>query len=204
MHIGIESVQTLIFIGAFEFTGKTKNQLLVAARLILVNFRPEDRNPLLLQEPAKEYKLPELARSRFEDAFDEIELLGFPVSFSPFDLLQTPFRGDIMARQLLGCHKKTVRMLAYLISRKHVPTKKGDMYFGTWIDAEGEFFDTAHFSDSLRQYPFQGAAATCFWAPSRWTTTSLPSRYRKWQRCRSYPTWRYSGTDENGSMRTGT
>lgn len=156
IHIGIEGVQTLIFIGAFQFTGKTKNQLLVAARLILVNFRPENRTPLLLQEPAKEYKLPELARSHFEDAFDEIELLGFPVSFSPFDLLQTAFRGDVMAKDLLGCHKKTVRMLAYLISRKHVPTKKGEMYFGTWIDAEGVFFDTAHFSDSLREYPFQG------------------------------------------------
>lgn len=47
-------------------------------------------------------------------------------------------------------------MLAYLISRKHVPTKKGEMYFGTWIDAEGSFFDTAHFPDSLKQYPFQG------------------------------------------------
>lgn len=156
IHIGIEGVQTLIFIGAFRFTGKTKNQLLVAARLILVNFRPENRTPLLLQEPAKEYKLPELSRSRFEDAFDEIELLGFPISFSPFDLLQTPFRGDVMAKDLLGHHKKTVRMLAYLISRKHVPTKKGEMYFGTWIDAEGTFFDTAHFPDSLKNNPFLG------------------------------------------------
>ncbi len=156
IHIGIEGVQTLIFIGAFRFTGKTKNQLLVAARLILVNFRLENRTPLLLQEPAREYKLPELPRSRFEDAFDEIELLGFPVSFSPFDLLQTSFRGDVMAKDLLGYHKKTVRMLAYLISRKHVPTKRGEMYFGTWIDAEGSFFDTAHFPDSLKDNPFLG------------------------------------------------
>jgi len=156
VHIGIEGVQTLIFIGAFRFTGKTKNQLLIAARLILVNFRSENRTPLLLQEPAKEYKLPELARSRFEDAFDEIELLGFPVSFSPFDLLQTSFRGDVMAKDLLGCHKKTIRMLAYLISRKHVPTKKGEMYFGTWIDADGSYFDTAHFPDSLKNNPFLG------------------------------------------------
>lgn len=47
-------------------------------------------------------------------------------------------------------------MLAYLISRKHVPTKKGAMFFGTWIDANGDYFDTAHFPDSLQQYPFQG------------------------------------------------
>jgi len=154
--IGIETLQILIFIGAFRFTGKTKNQLLVIARLILVNFKPEQRGLVLFEEPFKEYKLPELARSEFEDAFDEIELLSFPVSCSPFDLLQTKFRGDVMAKDLLGHHKKTVRMLAYLISRKHVPTKMGAMYFGTWIDAQGEMFDTAHFTGSLKEYPFQG------------------------------------------------
>lgn len=154
--IGIEGIQILIFIGAFRFTGKTKNQLLIIARLILVNFKPENRNLMLIQEPTKEYELPKLERSEFEDAFDEIELLSFPVSCSPFDLLQTKFRGDVRAKDLLQYHKKTVRMLAYLISRKHVPTKMGAMYFGTWIDADGEYFDTAHFTDSLAKYPFQG------------------------------------------------
>jgi len=154
--IGIEGIQILIFTGAFRFTGKTKNQLLVIARLILVNFKPENRNLMLIQEPVKEYELPKLERSEFEDAFDEIELLSFPVSRSPFDLLQTKFRGDVMAKDLLKHHKKTVRMLAYLISRKHVPTKMGAMYFGTWIDAQGEMFDTAHFTGSLKEYPFQG------------------------------------------------
>jgi DNA polymerase-3 subunit alpha/error-prone DNA polymerase len=154
--IGIEGLQILIFIGAFRFTGKTKNELILAARLLLVNFRPENRDLMLLQEPVKEFQLPKLERSPFEDAFDEIELLSFPVSCSPFDLLQTNYRGDVMAKDLLSNHKKTVRMLAYLISRKHVPTKRGDMFFGTWVDAEGEYFDTAHFADCLQKYPFQG------------------------------------------------
>ncbi|MFE3872154.1 DNA polymerase III subunit alpha [Flavobacterium sp. ZS1P70] len=154
--ICIEGIQILIFIGAFRFTGKTKNQLLVIARLILVNFKPENRNLMLLQEPIKEYELPVLERSPFEDSFDEIELLSFPVSCTPFDLLQTKYRGHVMAKDLLKYHKKTVKMLAYLISRKHVPTKMGAMYFGTWVDIEGEYFDTAHFTKSLEKYPFQG------------------------------------------------
>src|SRR5690606_17632288 len=154
--IGIEGIQTLIFIGAFRFTGKTKNELLVITRLIMTNFKPEVRHLLLLHEPVKEYTLPMLARSPFEDAFDEIELLSFPVSVTPFNLLQTSYRGDVMAKDLNNYHKKTVRMLAYLISRKHVPTKRGEMFFGTWIDANGEFFDTAHFADSLAKYPFKG------------------------------------------------
>lgn len=154
--IGIEAVQILIFIGAFRFTGKGKNELLVQARLILVNFKPEDRYMTLLQEPVKEYKLPVLERSPFEDAFDEIELLGFTVSCTPFDLLQTKYRGTVMAKDLTNFHKREVKMLAYLISRKHVPTKRGTMYFGTWIDVNGDFFDTAHFADSLEKYPFLG------------------------------------------------
>ncbi len=156
VSIGIESIQILIFIGAFRFTGKTKNELVLAARLLLTNFKPDNRQAMLLQEPAKEFTFPKLERSVFEDAFDEIELLSFPVSCSPFDLLVTKYRGDVYAKDLLAHHKKQVRMLAYLISRKHVPTKRGEMFFGTWIDANGEYFDTAHFPDCLEKFPFQG------------------------------------------------
>lgn len=154
--IGIEGIKILIFIGAFRFTGKTKNQLLVVASLLLNNYKPENRNLKLLQEPAKEFTLPVLERSVFEDAFDEIELLSFPVSCTVFDILQTKYRGDVMAKDLVQYHKKQVKMLAYLISRKHVPTKRGAMYFGTWIDHEGTYFDTAHFPDCLEEYPFKG------------------------------------------------
>jgi len=154
--IGIETVQTLIFIGAFRFTGKPKNELLIEARLLLISFKPENRTMMLIEEPAAEYRLPELKRDPFEDAFDEIEIIGFPVSCTPFDLLETKYRGSVFVKDLLKFHKKQVKMLAYLISRKHVPTKKGTMYFGTWIDAQGEYFDTAHFPDSLEKYPFQG------------------------------------------------
>ncbi|QRA41364.1 DNA polymerase III subunit alpha [Chryseobacterium cucumeris] len=154
--IGIETVQTLIFIGAFRFTGKPKNELLVEARVLLVNFKPENRGLMLIEEPVQEFKLPELKREQFEDAFDEIELIGFPVSCSPFDLLQSRYRGSVLVKDLLKFHKQQVKMLAYLISRKHVPTKKGTMYFGTWIDVNGDYFDTAHFPDSLKKYDFQG------------------------------------------------
>lgn len=154
--MGIENIKTLIFIGAFRFTGKTKNQLLVLVSLLLNNYKPENRSLMLLQEPAKEFKLPVLERSIFEDAFDEIELLSFPISCTVFDLLQTRHRGDVLVKDLLLYHKRQVRMLAYLISTKQVPTKKGNMYFGTWIDHQGAYFDTAHFPDSLIKYPFQG------------------------------------------------
>ncbi len=194
--IGIESIQILIFIGAFRFTGKPKNDILIKARLILINFKPENRNLMLLQEPIKEYKLPDLERSPFEDAFDEIELLDFPVSVTPFNLLQTKFRGDVMARDLTKHHKKTVRMLAYLISRKHVPTKRGDMYFGTWIDAEGEFFDTAHFADCLQKYPFKGGGCYLLLGQVEVDYHFPTITISKMEKMPFIPDPRYSATDE--------
>lgn len=155
LPIGLESLKLLIFIGAFRHTGKSKNQLLILASL-LYNGSPAESQLLLLQEAVKEYQLPALERSRYEDAFDEIELLGFPVTYSVFDLLQTSFRGEVMAKELDRHHKKQVRMLGYLISRKQVPTARGTMYFGTWIDHEGTYFDSTHFPDNLEHYPFQG------------------------------------------------
>lgn len=154
--IGVETLQILIFIGAFRFTGKQKHELLIESRFLMAGNKPISQQLTLIEEPQKNYTLPAVERHPYEDAFDEIEILGFSVSFSPFDLLQTKYRGSVMAKNLIKFHKSQVKMLAYLISRKQVPTKRGTMYFGTWIDAEGEYFDTAHFPDNLSKFPFQG------------------------------------------------
>jgi DNA polymerase III alpha subunit len=154
--VGIEAAEILIFVGAFAFTGKPKNELILVARMMLANYKPEDKSPMLIQEPVKEYQLPKLTRSPFEDAFDEIELLGFPASCTPFDLLQTKYRGNVKTSDLVNLDKQTVKMLGYLICRKHVPTKQGLMNFGTWIDPDGNYFDTTHFANCLKAYPFHG------------------------------------------------
>ncbi|AZB28335.1 DNA polymerase III subunit alpha [Chryseobacterium balustinum] len=162
VSIGIETLQILIFVGAFRFTGKEKRELLIEAKFLLSKNQYKTKIISLFDEPQKDYHLPIIERNPFEDAFDEIEILGFPVSYSIFDLLKTKYRGHVLVKDLLKYHKKQVKMLAYLISRKHVPIKKrghpgqkDNMYFGTWIDAEGQYFDTAHFPDSLRQFPFK-------------------------------------------------
>ncbi len=106
---------------------------------------------------SREFVLPDLEQSSIEDAYDEIELLGFPVTQSHFDMLKTPFRGEIMARDLPRNIGKKVRMVGSLASLKNVYTVKGEfMHFGAFLDAEGEFFDTVNFPDSLKKYPFKG------------------------------------------------
>jgi DNA polymerase-3 subunit alpha len=48
-------------------------------------------------------------------------------------------------------------MLGQLVTIKPVRTVNGDyMNFGTFIDVNGDFFDTVHFAQSLKAYPFNG------------------------------------------------
>jgi hypothetical protein len=52
---------------------------------------------------------------------------------------------------------KRIAMLGYLITWKPVHTIKRElMYFGTFIDAHGDWLDTVHFPDSVQRYPLQG------------------------------------------------
>ncbi|MEI7491754.1 MAG: DNA polymerase III subunit alpha [Bacteroidota bacterium] len=105
----------------------------------------------------KKFELPALAQSTLEEVYDEIELLGWPVSNSYFELLETPFRGEIMAREMMGKSGKKVRMLGLLVTIKYVRTvRKEWMHFGTFIDFEGQFFDTVHFPKAVEKYPFRG------------------------------------------------
>lgn len=117
--------------------------------------KPKSRQ--LFYEKPKEFTLPALEQSRIEDAYDEIELLGFPVSVSNFDLLETRFRGNILSKDLVRHIGRKVRILGDLVTIKNVRTVKHEwMHFGCFFDTSGEFFDTVHFPDSLKQYPFRG------------------------------------------------
>ena len=52
---------------------------------------------------------------------------------------------------------KRVTMVGYYVVRKNVTTKNRRlMTFGTWLDEEGNYFDTVHFPPSLSRYPFRG------------------------------------------------
>jgi DNA polymerase III alpha subunit len=180
----LEQIIILIRIGAFRFTGKTKAQLLWETHLLLgKNAEPSKSsprivnrqssigdltshishhtsqtvNPLLFYTPPKKYELPTLEQDTVEDVYDEVELLGFPVKHTYFDLLETSFRGEIMAKDMIGFLGKKVRMLGQLVTIKYVRTvKKEWMHFGTFIDITGHFFDTVHFPDSVKNYPFRG------------------------------------------------
>ncbi len=152
----LEQVRILIRIGAFRFTGKDKQRLLWEAMLYL-NTKKSSRPAAELfdTEPAAS-PLPQLERHAVEDAFDEIELLGFPLC-DPFSMLANPSRGDTVANELSAKVGKTVALVGYLVTTKASVTKtKQSMHFGTFLDAGGQVFDTVHFPTVAAKHPFRG------------------------------------------------
>lgn len=157
VKLGKEQLIILIRLGAFRFTQKTKAQLLWEAHLLLNKPVAQSKSQPLFQVQDRHYQLPPLEQSLLRDAYEEIELLEFPVSMSPFDMLQTNFRGEVFAHNLLQHTGQKLRMLGRLVALKYVRTvKKETMHFGTFTDAHGNFFDSVHFPPSLKQYPFKG------------------------------------------------
>jgi len=156
---GIESLLLLIRVNAFRFTGKEKSALMWEAHTLLKK-TPKNKEvkmrslfPLL----SKEFLLPQLESDQIIDAYDEIELLGFPLTSSYFDLLTTDFRGEIKSKDLNNHVGKYVRMLGHLVTIKYVKTIRKDyMHFATFMDDKGNLFDSVHFPNSLKHYPFQG------------------------------------------------
>lgn len=155
--ISKEQLIILIRLGAFRQFNSNKATLLWEAHLMLAKSPVVSETLPMFKVPQKKYALPQLDDSPISYAYDEIQILGFPISMSPFDLLKTPFRGEIMARDMVNHIGKKARMLGRLVTIKYVPTaRKEVMNFGTFIDIEGEFFDTVHFPPSLKIYPFRG------------------------------------------------
>lgn len=152
----LEQLVLLIRGGAFGFTKKTKAELLWQAYLNK-NQGKKEQSETLFQTENQHFEFPEFTDNALRDAYDEIELYGFPVTLTWFDLLATKFRGELMAAQMLhfvGCR---YRMLGKLVTVKYVHTGNGSlMALATFVDATGEAFDTVHFPQALKAWPFQG------------------------------------------------
>ena len=156
--LGLEQIRILIRIGAFRFTGKDKQRLLWESMLFFseVKVRIPTTAHLFEDTEPTEYPMPALERNDIEDAFDEIELLGFSVC-DPFQLLATKDYGDTKAVELMDKIKANVTIVGYLVTTKDARTKSGQsMHFGTFYDSEGQIFDTVHFPNIASRFPFRG------------------------------------------------
>lgn len=156
VSISLAQIVILIKVNAFKFTGRNKRELLWEAHMKVHKVVLEEQIHTLFVSEKRNYKTPKLVSSFLEDAFDEIEHYGFPLS-SPFLLLTKPLDQKILADDLLNHEGKTVTVFGDYVTAKRTSTSKGDlMYFGTFIDVKGNPIDTVHFPIIAKKYPFRG------------------------------------------------
>ncbi|MFT6802708.1 MAG: error-prone DNA polymerase [Salibacteraceae bacterium] len=157
VHISLDQLILLVRSDVFRFTKAHKKALLWEAHLLLNKSKKTVVLPSLFHTPAKSFELPTLWRNELEDAFDEMELFGFPVNTDPFDLAIEIPNYPFVARLFPMYVNKKVTLIGYMVHIKRVRAKNGkNMFFGTFIDTEGEWIDTIVFPPVAARYPFTG------------------------------------------------
>ncbi len=155
--ISMEQIVILIRIDALRFTEKDKRTLLWQVHF---KWNKESQKDIsmadLFRVQPREFDVPKLENSWQEDAFDQIELLGFPIH-SPFQFLLEDEVPAVLAKDLPRQKGKMVWIKGYLIHAKRTTTSDGKlMYFGTFLDEEGNWLDTVHFPEVAQKFRFRG------------------------------------------------
>jgi DNA polymerase-3 subunit alpha len=172
VSLGPTQLDLLIRIGAFRFCGKSKYELFWEKNTLVTAVGEQDNHSLFSETDHQSMRVQNTEDESFSFAsmlsvvkenalnqsFDELELLGFPLC-NPFDLIQdtSPLNATILARQMVSFKNRPIKMAGYFVCSKSLTTiKKERMAFGTWIDYEGNYFDTTHFPEQLLRHPFRG------------------------------------------------
>ena len=108
-------------------------------------------------------KIPELNTCWIENAYDEMELLGFPLC-NYFDLVNEDITDGVYASQMKGYVNKNVLIYGNLVTTRYNKTYKGDlMRLSTFTDEKGNYFDAVHFTSVVDKYPIHGLGVyACF------------------------------------------
>lgn len=167
VEISLEQLRLLIRVNALRFTGRTKQQLLWDIHEIIGHEKKTCTARQLFEAEHQHFALPELYSSQTDDTWDEIEMLGFPLC-SPFELLTAEslpcneINFVALASELPQYCGRTVAIAGYFVTRKPTRTKHGQpMAFGTFLDRNGQWIDTTHFPNVVKQYPFRGRGCYC-------------------------------------------
>lgn len=116
----------------------------------------QGKQPLLFESPALPEVMPELHYGPKDRALQDLELFGFTVE-SLFALAPEPTEGCIPAHGFQHHLGREIRAEGYLVTVKPTRTQQGErMYFGTFIDREGNAIDTVHFPPVASRFPFRG------------------------------------------------
>ncbi|SFS85894.1 DNA polymerase-3 subunit alpha [Zhouia amylolytica] len=154
--ISIDQLSILIRIGAFRFTGVDKYELLWKAHFSLGHIQRFEDQYQLFKVRQNNYEVPVLQTTKLEEAFEQIELLGFTLC-SPFDLLLEEPKNNRITNDFQQYLNKHIDIYGYLVTTKRSTTQNGNqMYFATFIDQIGEVFDVVLFPQIAAKNKFRG------------------------------------------------
>lgn len=154
--ISIEQLSILIRIDAFRFTKQPKTELLWQAIFKLNANKAKTTQEKLFKPKHKRFELPSLRTTWLEDAYDQMELLGFSLC-DYFKLVDEDFLEHIKAKEMNQYIGKTVVLYGVLVNtRFHKGSNDKLMRFCTFTDQDGDYFDTVHFSQVVDKYPIHG------------------------------------------------
>lgn len=161
--ISVEQLTILIRIDAFRFTGQTKTELLWQSIFKLNANGAKTQQAKLFKIQHKEFKLPKLDSNWIENAYDEMELLGFPLC-NYFNLVNGEMTNGVMANQMKDFINKQILIYGNLVTTRFNRTSQGKlMRLSTFIDQNGDYFDAVHFTDVVEKYPINGLGVyACF------------------------------------------
>jgi len=156
--ISIEQLSILIRINAFRFTDTDRYVLLWQAHFKLDKSKKPQLQERLFKPAHRTIALPQLQTTMQELAFEQIELLGFPLC-SPFDLLETPVTNRNGKREMEQHIGKHMELYGYLVNIKttHTAAARKIMQFATFLDARGEFVDVVLFPQVASRVSFRGS-----------------------------------------------
>ncbi len=164
VKISLDQCVLLARAGALRFTGLGKKELMWQLHFRLGKTKTTDPVHKLFESTRTDATLPKLEHHWLEDAYDELELIGFPLC-NPFELIERNLIEGKLAMNLqemqaadFSAHiGETISTIGYKVTLKPTSTSKGEsMFFGTFLDRSGHFIDTVHFPPAARQFPVSG------------------------------------------------
>ena len=154
--ISIEQLTILIRIDAFRFTGLPKTELMWHAIFKLNANKSKTIQAKLFNIHHKQFNIPKLNTSQLENAYDQMELLGFPLC-DYFQLVAEGIQNHIKAKELNTYINKPVLLYGTLVNTRFHKASNGKLLrFCTFTDADGDYFDTVHFTKVVDKYPIHG------------------------------------------------
>jgi len=156
VNISIEQLTILVRIDAFRFTGMDKQELLWNSIFKVNSNKEKTIQSKLFTLKHKNFVLPKFRTSWVENAYDEIELLGFPIC-SFFRLISHDISDGLLAENMSKNESKALLIYGELVTTRYNKTSKGElMRLSTFIDSKGKYFDVVHFSNTVNKYPING------------------------------------------------